>query len=102
VKGGQGSVIASFSGRGRVQLVASTAPGHGNRGIRPGIRSRRLSRSYPGRRALGRGLYRARPRSARLIGVRRGRVRFVAVASSRLLRNRRSLMRLVGATGLRR
>jgi hypothetical protein len=102
VKGGQGSVIASFSRRGRVQLVASTAPGHGNRGIRPGIRSRRLSRGYPGRRALGRGLYRARPRSARLIGVRRGRVRFVAVASSQLLRNRRALVRLLGATGLRR
>jgi len=100
VKGGRGSVIATFSRRGRVELITTTAPSHGNRGIRPGTRSRRLSRSYPGRRALGRGLYRAGRRSPRLIGVRRGRVRFVAVASSQLIRNRRALLRRLRAVGL--
>jgi dienelactone hydrolase len=79
VKGGGGAVVATFSSRGRVALVASTAPGHGNRGVRPGRRSRR------------RGVARAGARSHRIIGVRRGRVRFVAVAVSPLLRSRRAL-----------
>jgi hypothetical protein len=39
------------------------------------------------------GLFRASPRSSRLIGMRRGRVRFVAVAGDRVLRNPRRLVR---------
>jgi dienelactone hydrolase len=91
VKGGGGSVRAAFSPRGRGVLVATTARGHRGRGVHRGSRLRRLRRSYPRRRALGRRLYRAGPRSARLIGVRRGRVRFMAVASRRVIRNRRAL-----------
>ena len=92
---------ATFTRRGRVALVATTAPAHGNRGIRPGVPARRLSRSYPGRAALRRGLFRARRRSPRLIGVRGKRVSFIAVAPLRLQRQRRTLradLRYAGVT----
>jgi hypothetical protein len=82
-------VRAAFSKRGRALLVATTAPGHGNRRARPGTSASRLRRAYPRRRSLGRGLYRASPNSRRLIGVRRGRVRYFAVANRRLLRRPR-------------
>jgi hypothetical protein len=39
------------------------------------------------------GLFRASPRSSRLLGVRGGRVRFVAVVSDKLLRQPRRLVR---------
>jgi hypothetical protein len=87
VKGGTGSVTAVFSGRGRVALVATTAPAHGNRGVRPGSPARLLRRAYPHRLRIARGLYRANPHSPRVIGVSRGRVKFFAVASPRLLRH---------------
>jgi hypothetical protein len=93
-------VIATFSRRGRVELVATTAPSHGNRGVRPGTRLSRLSRAYPRRRALGRGVYRAGTHSPRLIGVARRRVRFVAVASSHLTHNRGALIRRLRAVRL--
>jgi hypothetical protein len=87
VKGSTGAVTAVFSRRGRVALVTTTARGHGNRGLRPGSPARLVPRAYPRRRRLARGLYRANPRSLRLIGVRRARVRFFGVASRRLLRH---------------
>ena len=97
VKRSNGSVRAVFSRGGRVTLVATTARSHGNRGVRPGSPIARLRRSYPGRRAVAGGIYRAGRGSPRLIGVRRGRVRFIAVASRGLLANPRALR-----TGLRR
>jgi hypothetical protein len=102
VKGDRGEVRAAFSPRGRVALVATTAPRHGNRRIRPGTRLIALSRAYPRRRSLGRGLYRAGPGSRRLIGVRSGRVRLVAVASSSLIRSRRALRAHLRYAGLGR
>lgn len=44
------------------------------------------------------------PRSPRLFGIRRGRVRFIAVADRRLLRpgKRRALRRYLAYAGLRR
>jgi hypothetical protein len=98
VKGRSGRVTAVFSSRssrGRARLVTTTAPGHGNRGVRVGSRSGRFRAAYPRARRIGRGLYRAGPRSPRLFGIRRGRVRFIAVADRRLLRpgKRRSLRR---------
>lgn len=85
VNGGKGRVSAVLSRRGRVVLVTTTAPSHGNRGVRPGARARAVRRAYPRRRAFGRGLYRANARSPRLVGTRRGRVRYLAVADRRLL-----------------
>jgi hypothetical protein len=100
VKSSSGRVRAVFSRRGRVALVATTAPAHGNRGLRPGSKARALRRAYPRRRSIGRGLFRMNRRNPRVIGVRNGRVRFFAVASQSLLRNGRSLRRHLHHAGL--
>ena len=59
-----------------------------------------LRRAYPRLRRVTRGVFRANPSSPRLFGVRRGRVRFIAVASKRLLRSPRSLRRSLARAGL--
>ena len=100
VKRSSGRVTAVFSPRGRVALVVTTARAHGNRRVRPGSPAGAARRAYSRRRAVGRGVYRVSPRSPRLIGVRRGKVRFFAVASRNLLRNRRALARHLRAAGL--
>jgi hypothetical protein len=100
VKRSSGRVTAVFSRRGRVGLVVTTARAHGNRGVRPGSSAGAARRAYSRRRALGRGVYRANRRSPRLIGVRRGKVRFFAVANRTLLRNRRALARHLRLAGL--
>ena len=91
----RGTVVAVLDRRNRVVLVGTSARAHGNRGVQPGSRGRAMRTAYPRARKLGRGLFRAYPRSRRVVAVRRGRVRFVAVASSRLLRNRAALRRAV-------
>jgi hypothetical protein len=100
VKGSSGRVSAVFTRRGRVALVTTTAPVHGNRRLRPGAPACALRRAYSRRRAIRPGLYRANRRSNRVIGVRRGRVRFFAVASRRLLRHPRALKRHLRLAGL--
>ena len=102
VKGGKGTVTAAFTRKGRVALAGTTAPRHGNRRIHPGTRLRALRRAYPRRRGIGRGLLRANPSSPRLFGLRRGRVRYIAVAPRRTIRRRkalRSYLRYAGLTG---
>jgi hypothetical protein len=91
VKGSRGSVVAAFTRGGRVALVATTAPGHGNRRVLPGSRAAAFRRAYPGRRSLGRRLFRLSPSSSRLVGLKGGRVRFEAVASRRMIGQRRAL-----------
>jgi hypothetical protein len=98
VKGSRGTVRAAFTRGGRVALLASTAARHGNRRVRPGSPAARLARSYPRRRALGRGLFAA---GTRVFGVRRGRVRFTGVASRRLVRNPAALRGYLRLAGLR-
>jgi Tol biopolymer transport system component len=100
VKGGRGTVAAAFTRKGRVALVATTAPRHGNRRVRPGVSARRLRRTYRRRRSLGRGLVRASPLSRRLFGVRRGRVRYIAVASRHTIANRRALRSYLRFSGV--
>jgi hypothetical protein len=100
VKGGKGTVAAAFTRRGRVALVTTTAPRHGNRRIHPGTRVRALRRAYPRRRSLGRGLVRANPRSPRLFGVRRGRVRYIGVTTPRALRKSKALRSYLRYVGL--
>ncbi len=107
VKGGSGRVTAVFSSRSaraRARVVSTTATGHGNRRVRVGSSSRRFLAAYPRARRIGRGLYRANPRSPRLFGIRRGRVRFIAVADRGLLApgKRRALRRHLAYAGLRR
>jgi hypothetical protein len=91
VKGGKGKVKAAFTRKGRVALVTTTAPHHGNRRIHPGTRTRALRRAYSRLRSIGRSLVRANPRSPRLFGIRRGRVRYVAVTSRRTIAHRKTL-----------
>ncbi|HEX8119652.1 MAG TPA: penicillin acylase family protein [Solirubrobacteraceae bacterium] len=79
VRGG-GSVVAVLV-RGRVALVATTARGH------------RLGRVHPGAR-IRRGR-RVRVRGRAVVGVRRGRVRFVGVVARRGARRARALARRV-------
>jgi hypothetical protein len=94
VKRSRGRVTAVLSPRGRARLVVTTARSHGNRGVRPG-RTTRTLRAYRRRTQIAPGLFRASPHSPRLIGIRGRRVRYLAVADRRLLRNRRSLRRYV-------
>ena len=99
VKGGKGTVSAAFGRRGRVALVRTTAPRHGNRRIHPGATTRALRRAYPRGRTVGRSLVRANPTSPRLFGIRRGRVRYVAVTSRRTLARPKALRRLLRHAG---
>ena len=99
VRRSSGRVRAVFA-RGRVVLVATDARVHGNRRLRPGDSVRALRSAYPRRRALGQGLYRVNRPSRRVIGTRKGRVRFFAVANRRVLRNRGVLKRHLRLAGL--
>jgi hypothetical protein len=49
---------------------------------------------------VGRGLFRANARSSRLIGVRRGRISYIAVAPRSVIRNRRVLRSYLRLAGL--
>ncbi len=103
VKGSSRRVTAVFPRRraaGRAQLVVSTVPGHRLRRVGAGARVRSLVRRFPGARRLGRGLYRAGPRSQRVFGVRGARVRFAGVAARQLLRRPRALRTYVARAGL--
>jgi N-acetylneuraminic acid mutarotase len=102
VKGGMGAVTAVFGRRGRAQLVTTLARSHGNRGVRVGSSSTRFARAYTRRRRIGRGLYRANPRSPRLFGMRRGHIRMIAVASRRLLGDSTALGRALRRAGVHR
>jgi hypothetical protein len=103
VKRSRGRVTAVFSSRSRrakARLVTSTASLHRTRRIGRGARFRSVVRKFPRRHRIARGLYRASPHSRRIIGVRRGRVRFVGVADKRLLHNRKALRRYLKRAGL--
>ncbi|HEY1356765.1 MAG TPA: hypothetical protein VGF21_00525 [Thermoleophilaceae bacterium] len=100
VKRSRGSVRAAFSRGGKVALVVTTAHAHGNRGVRPGVSSRRLARAYPNRRKLGRGLFRARRGSPRVFGVSGGRVRFIAVIPRSLQHKKRTMHRYLRLAGV--
>jgi hypothetical protein len=75
--------------RGRVRLVTSTA-----RTTLPTLKE------LPKRRRLARGLFRAAPRSSRVIGVRQGRVSYVGVTERAVVRRVRLLRNLLRRAGL--
>ena len=100
VRGG-GQVRAVYGARAHTRLVLTTARRHRirhppprGRGVGPGSRRQAVLRAFPGARTAGSGRLRI---GKVLFGLRRGRVRFVAVADRRTLRSPR-LLRL----GLRR
>ena len=90
---GRGDVRAAYAKSGRVRLVRTNAPKHRSRGVGAGSSVADLERSYHRTRSLGRGLRRASPGSHIFFGTRRGRVRFVAIADTDLLRSPRALRR---------
>jgi hypothetical protein len=103
VKRSRGRVTAVFSSRSRrakARLITTTARLHRTRRIGRGARFRSVVRRFPRRRRIARGLYRASPRSRRIFGVRRRRVRFVGVADKRLLHHPRTLRRYLRRAGL--
>ena len=100
VKGSRGQVAAVFGSDGQAQLAVSTARGHGNRGVRPGVPLARVRAAYRNRRSIAGSLQRAGPRGRFLIGVRRGRVRLVGVATRALLEKPAALQRAVTLAGL--
>jgi hypothetical protein len=101
VKGGTGMVSAAFTTSGRVALVASTASRRGRRTVSPGSSTRLLRRRYPHRTRVGRAIVRANPRSARIFGIRGGKVRHVAVTRSRTIARPRLLRGFLRHAGLR-
>jgi len=102
VKRSRGAVVAVLDRRGRALLLVTTAHGHGNRGLRPGSTVRRMRSAYPRSRRVMSGVLRTHPRSRQLVGVRRGRIRFLAVASLPLMREHRALRRALTRLGTRR
>ena len=102
VKGSSGRVTAVFESaapRAKALLVATTAITHGNRGVRPATAGSRLRRAYPALRRIEPGLYRTSPRGRRLIAVRNGRVRLLAVTDAKLLREPPRLRRYLRRAG---
>jgi hypothetical protein len=81
-------MTAALTPAGRVALVGSTSPGHKARGIRTGMKAKRLK----GRsKAFGRGL---RKRGRFVYRVRGGRVRSVAVTTMKTRKSVRRYLRI--------
>ena len=96
---GGGRVLVAFSAKGRIRLVATTAPRQGYGKLRRGSKRSRYRRLHPHR--LSRGLYRGAGRSRTIaFRVRRRKVSFIAVADSALARSPRKLRAYVRLAGL--
>ena len=93
-------VVGVFTKAGKLGLVVSTVRDHKGRRVGAGARARRVRGAT---KAAGRGLRVRRLRGGgRLIyGVRRGRVRYVAVATRKVGGNRKRLRAHLRLAGLR-
>jgi len=101
VKRGKGRrVTAVFGRKTATELVVTTAARHGNRKIHPGSSTRQLRRAFPKAKRLSKTVYRLSARGQRLVGVRKGKVRYFGVASKRVLRNPRLLRAYLKRAGL--
>jgi hypothetical protein len=94
------AVFSSHSRKARTRLVTTTAPYHRMRRVGRGSSSRRFRHAFPHRVKIARGLYKAGRHSRRLFGIRRGKVRFVAVADRKLIRKPKTLRRYLRRAGL--
>jgi hypothetical protein len=102
---GGGRLVAAFGGRSarsRARLVLTDSPPFDARGVRTGSSSRTARRRLRGERRLGRvagaTVLAERGRRRQLVvGVRRGRVAYLAVAAPKL--GRRAVRRLLRGTG---
>jgi hypothetical protein len=99
VKGSKGRVTAVFGKGTRVDLLIATAGSYGNRGVHPGVSLRTAKRTFRGLRRVSKTVYRLSRTSRRIIGVRKGKVRYVGVASKRTLRSKRLLRTYVKRAG---
>jgi hypothetical protein len=88
VDGSRGRVSAVVN-RGRVRLVTSTA-----KADRPALRT------FPRRKRLAGGVYRAKPAGRTVLGVRKGKVRYSGVTDRGTIRNVRLLRALLRRAGL--
>jgi hypothetical protein len=100
VRGSKGHVIAVFGKGGGAQLLAATAGGYGNKGVRPGVRLATAKRRFSGLRRVTASVYRLSRHSRRIVGVRKGRVRYVGVAGARALGKPSYLRTYVKRAGL--
>jgi hypothetical protein len=91
LKGGTGTVSVAFAKSGRVALVAATGS---HRGLS-------LGRHYRHRLTFGHVIVHTGPHGNRIFGLRRGKVRYVAVTGSRTLAHRTLLRRYLRAAGVR-
>jgi len=100
---GGGHVSAAFERGGRsARLVGTTASRHRARGVGRGSRAQRARQRFPNARRLRRGVLESRARGGRVVfGIRRGRVRYVATAGTRVRASRRPLRMLLDRAGLR-
>ena len=100
VKGGKGTVSAAFTRKGKVALVSTTAPRHGNRGVLVGSKTKAVRSKFARRRAVSKTLFRANKRSPRLFGVRKGKVRYWAVTTRRTIGRKRDLRAYLSYAGV--
>jgi hypothetical protein len=89
---GGGRLLAAFGHRGADLVLTSAAP-FDTHGVRPGMRGRTARRRLHGERRLGRArgatVYARRERHRRLlVGIRRGRVQYLAVTRPKLTKQR--------------
>jgi hypothetical protein len=104
VKDSRGYTAAVFSSprrSARARLVVTTVRGHGNARARVGSRTTKFRRTYRHRVRVARGLYRGGPRSPRIFGLSRGRVRYIAAATPAVARDRRALEHYLRLSGQR-
>ena len=95
-----GLVSAAFTKSGRVALVAP--PRRAAASARsPGSSTGLLRHRYPHHTRVGRAIVRANPRSTRIFGIRGGKVRHVAVTTSRTIARPRQLRGYLSRAGLR-
>ena len=73
--------------------MVATAGRYGNRGVRPGVRLATAKRRFRGLRRVTPTVYRLSRRSRRIVGIRKGRVRYVGVAGARALGGARTCAR---------
>ncbi len=100
VKSSKGRVTAVFGKATKIEFLVATPGTYGNRGVRPGVSSKTLRHKYPHLRLAGSGVYRISRTSQRVVGVRKGKVKFVGVVSSRVLKSKRLLRAYVKRAGV--
>jgi hypothetical protein len=99
VKRSSERVTAVFGKGTKVELVIARAARYGNRGVTPGVSLRKAKRTFSGLRHVSGGVYRLSRQSRRILGIRKGKVRFVGVASTRALGSKRLLRTYVKRAG---